>query len=838
MNKLGRSIQNKHSKSLHSCGQAHTATVPVLFVIFYLNLLFLGWGPVFQNTMGLATFRIDEVLWIFLFIVALLLPPMLKKGRILSVPRPFVHTWGIYLSLVCLALLGQAISIRAEALHSLLGAARLLLLTIVFLISYFLARGNGEHIAVTVNLFFVISLGIAVLGILQWLDVGGMKAFVEQHYPRITTYVPKAATAVFGGNPTIMGTFLTIAISFLSGQLFGLKQSVRVKAILWLTLGVLLYALFLTAAKLAIIVGVTLPFYLVALLQRKRFQALIMLAITCASVLWLVDMIAPYALMRIKVSLEPSILGRWETWDYLLKHVLANAPTLVFGTALQAEMPGVSDNAYISELLHYGLIGLLGYIILIFGNLVYFLSLCLRSHEPYERALYAGAFGMLLSIAIVGIAYATINAERLSELFFVLLGITYGTRGRSLSRAEWQCGAGSAQDRSFQQAVAGDDGEGIAVSPNPERQSNGSIYYLCLQATREGQASHAHVREIIKGLEHHGWQVKLFEPKHRSFDKPPRPLGRLLSFLRTQWQLWRSSRPNILYIRAHFATWPSALWARIIDLPTVQEINGPYEDLFIAWPWTRKVARLLIWLMRSQLRWASTIIAVTPQLAEWASKEAGHGKVCVVPNGANTNLFHPQAKTNIELPQPYVVFFGALAPWQGIGIVLEAVKTKGWPSEVRLVIAGDGAERARVEEAARSGQVIYLGRVPYQDMPGIVAHSLAGLSPQIGLGRRSETGLLPLKVFETLACGVPVIVTDWPGQADLVRKNGCGLVIPPDNPEALAEAVAYLYYHPEERSAMGERGHNLVKLEYSWDRCAQKTSEILMTLVASQKEYA
>jgi glycosyltransferase involved in cell wall biosynthesis len=356
-----------------------------------------------------------------------------------------------------------------------------------------------------------------------------------------------------------------------------------------------------------------------------------------------------------------------------------------------------------------------------------------------------------------------------------------------------------------------------------------SIHYLCLQATREGQASHAHVREIIKGLERRNWRVMLFEPSYNS--KPPGPFRRLLGFLETQWRLLRSPRPDILYIRAHFAAWPSALWAHLIGLPTLQEVNGPYEDLFVAWPWTQRMARLFIWLMRSQLRWASAVIAVTPQLAEWVRKEAKHDRVFVVTNGANTDLFHPNAKANIELSYPYVVFFGALAPWQGIRTLLEAAKTKYWPSEVRLVIAGDGAERPHVEKAACYGQVVYLGSVPYQELPGIVAHSLAGLSPQNALAGRSRTGLLPLKVFETLACGVPVIVTDWPGQANLVRENQCGLVVPPDDPKAIAEAVAYLYYHPKERIMMGKKGRRLVELEYSWDRCAQKISEILIMLV-------
>ena len=95
--------------------------------------------------------------------------------------------------------------------------------------------------------------------------------------------------------------------------------------------------------------------------------------------------------------------------------------------------------------------------------------------------------------------------------------------------------------------------------------------------------------------------------------------------------------------------------------------------------------------------------------------------------------------------------------------------------------------------------VVYLGRVAYRDLPGIVARSLAGLCPMSNLGGRSETGLSPLKLYETLACAVPVVVTDFPGQADLVRECNCGLVIRPESPKALADAVAYLYHHPDKR---------------------------------------
>ena len=360
------------------------------------------------------------------------------------------------------------------------------------------------------------------------------------------------------------------------------------------------------------------------------------------------------------------------------------------------------------------------------------------------------------------------------------------------------------------------------------------IAYLCLQATREGQASHAHVHEIIKGLRKRGWTVDLYEPMYARSAQAPGPFWKALEFVRVQLRLWRAREPDVLYIRLHFASWPSAFLARLRGVRVVQEINGPYEDLFIGWPWTRRFAWFFAWLMRSQLRWADVVIAVSPKLAEWCRVE-GTKKVCIITNGANTDMFRPDAELDpaLELPRSYVVFFGALAPWQGIDTMLAAAEHPSWPQEVQLVIAGDGVERSKVQAAAaRSHLIRYLGPQPYSRMPGIVAKSLAGLSPQNDpLGRSSRTELFPLKLFETLACGVPVVVTDFPGMADLVREGGCGLVIPPDDPGALARAVNYLYRHPKERASMGKKGRILVEQEHSWDKRAEATARVLEELL-------
>lgn len=365
----------------------------------------------------------------------------------------------------------------------------------------------------------------------------------------------------------------------------------------------------------------------------------------------------------------------------------------------------------------------------------------------------------------------------------------------------------------------------------------GNIKYLCLQATREGQASYAHVHEIIKGLRQREWEVDLFQPSYHKTTLIPNPLSRLWQFIKVQICLWCCTKNNVdvLYIRSHFAAFPSVAWAKINKIITVLEINSPYEDLFLAWPWTRYFRFLFITLMRVQMSWANHLIVVTPQLKSWAIDEVGNKSVDIIPNAANINIFHPKATTNLRLPSHYVIFFGALSPWQGIETMLDAIKDPKWPTEVQLVLVGDGFERSRIEDAARSNSnIIYLGQKGYLEIPGIVTNAIAGLIPKNNKGERVKTGLSPLKLYETLACGVPVIITDFPGQADLVNNNNCGLVIPPEDPEALAKAVAYLNAHPQERKEMGSKGRQLIEQEHSWDKRASVTEEVLLNLLNRQ----
>jgi glycosyltransferase involved in cell wall biosynthesis len=91
----------------------------------------------------------------------------------------------------------------------------------------------------------------------------------------------------------------------------------------------------------------------------------------------------------------------------------------------------------------------------------------------------------------------------------------------------------------------------------------------------------------------------------------------------------------------------------------------------------------------------------------------------------------------------------------------------------------------------------------------------------------AETGLAPLKLFESLACGVPVIVSDQPGMGDLVRKAGCGLIVPERNPAALALAMAKIAADPARISALGRTAREEALARCSWDARAIELQNML-----------
>ena len=345
-----------------------------------------------------------------------------------------------------------------------------------------------------------------------------------------------------------------------------------------------------------------------------------------------------------------------------------------------------------------------------------------------------------------------------------------------------------------------------------------------------GTAAATHVLEICDGLQRRGFAVDLKAERGSA-------RGGLAA------QAWRYVRVtlgalaglracDLVYVRSHFAAVLVALAARLIGRPVIHEVNGVYAEAFVTHPRFRALKGGLSALQRQQYRWASALVAVTPHLAAWASREAGHDRAFHIGNGANTRVFHPEGPRAAR-GRPYAFFFGGLTRWHGVPAMVEAARAPSWPAGVDLVIAGplvDPSLKPALDGAPAN--VTWLGAVPQAELTPLIRGALAALVPSVDPKGIAEHGLTPLKLFEMMACGTPVLVSYFPGMAALVRAGSCGHVIAPGDADALARAVADLAADPERARAMGEAGARLVAAEHSWDAGAAETARVIEAVAA------
>jgi glycosyltransferase involved in cell wall biosynthesis len=360
--------------------------------------------------------------------------------------------------------------------------------------------------------------------------------------------------------------------------------------------------------------------------------------------------------------------------------------------------------------------------------------------------------------------------------------------------------------------------------------SQPKLVYLCYERLMEGGAAFTHVHEIVEGLKRCGLAVTLLAESATERDKGLS--GQLNRYARLSLAGIKALRHHdIVYVRSHFAAFLLCCCAKMLGKPVIHEINGSYGDAFVTHPHFNRVKRVLSFLQRLQYRWAAHLIAVTPDLMEWAKRESLHDRVSVVMNAANTRLFKPDG-VKTERTNAYVLFFGGLTRWHGVDAMLEAATLPTWPSNVDLLLAGpiiDTSLKSALDHAP--SHVFWLGPYPQAELPPLIRGALAVLVPITDPEQRSSHGVLPLKLFEALACGVPVIVTDLKGQADIVRQAQCGLVVPlQELPQHLAAAIGDLAARPEEAAVMGKRGAECIHTHHSWDQRAMETAAMIKAL--------
>lgn len=308
---------------------------------------------------------------------------------------------------------------------------------------------------------------------------------------------------------------------------------------------------------------------------------------------------------------------------------------------------------------------------------------------------------------------------------------------------------------------------------------------------------------------------------------------------------------DVIYTRNPNLCFIASLFSKICkNKILIYELNGiPEDESEIVQETLKTNDRLSIpkakkLIFKSALKHSNKIIAVTPGIKEYIHSKYGihDEKIVVINNGANTDLFRPvdqnEAKIKLKLDPSkiYICFVGNFAPWQGVEYLIQAAPAiLEVCQNVHFLIVGDGDMREKwvqlTNDLGISEQFIFTGKVPYESIYLFINASDICVAPFV-IARNAKIGLSPLKIYEYFSCAKPVVASNISGVSDLLHNSGGGIVVTPENPQALAEVIIELVRNEDIRREMGSNGRKYAVENNSWANVAKKTSEVYESLIA------
>lgn len=231
--------------------------------------------------------------------------------------------------------------------------------------------------------------------------------------------------------------------------------------------------------------------------------------------------------------------------------------------------------------------------------------------------------------------------------------------------------------------------------------------------------------------------------------------------------------------------------------------------------------RLIAWVFARYERFVCSrldgIVAATPSIRDKFAK--------INTRSIDINNFPMLGELDSKVPwsgkSNEICYVGTIAQIRGIKELVRAMELTD--SGVRLNLVGAFAE-SEVEAEVRTYRgwrhVNALGVQDRRGVADVLGRSVAGLVNLHPLINYLDA--LPIKMFEYMSAGIPVIASDFDLWKKIVVGSGCGLCVNPLDPVAIASAIDYMISHPDEARTMGENGRRAVLSRYNWAREEEK----------------
>jgi glycosyltransferase involved in cell wall biosynthesis len=231
-------------------------------------------------------------------------------------------------------------------------------------------------------------------------------------------------------------------------------------------------------------------------------------------------------------------------------------------------------------------------------------------------------------------------------------------------------------------------------------------------------------------------------------------------------------------------------------------------------------------------------VTITAALrAELEARYGARGRLAVIPDGVRIDAARGVAEAfeGPRIAEPVVAYAGHLYAWKGVDVLLEALADV--PKARGLIVGGQAKEPdfARLEALATElgirDRMTFTGMVEPARVAGFLrqAHVLALPNPASAISTRFTS---PLKLFEYMAAGRPIVASDLPSIREVLHHEVDALLVTPGDPTAMAGAIERLIRDPA-LSARLAAAALAAAPAYSWERRAERLEELLNEMVAT-----
>jgi glycosyltransferase involved in cell wall biosynthesis len=292
----------------------------------------------------------------------------------------------------------------------------------------------------------------------------------------------------------------------------------------------------------------------------------------------------------------------------------------------------------------------------------------------------------------------------------------------------------------------------------------------------------------------------------------------------------RARRPDYIFVESPplFLSVPAYIASRLTRAPFIFNVADLWPDSVREMGILKDgpLLRFAEWLEKWTYPRAGFVNAVTEGIRDVLIEKKGvpPERVLFLPNGVDTALFRPdepdtQLAEELGLQGRRVILYaGTLGLAQGLDVALDALKMiRDELPEVLLLFIGSGSDRARLERLVESEKLPNVRFMDPRDLAFVArlySVAFAGFASLKNLPLFD--GARPSKIFPVMAAGKPVIYSGAGEGARLIEKANAGVVVPPEDPAALAEAIRALVWDPARAAELGRNGRRFAEQNLAW----------------------